>query len=336
MLPILALAPPLRVLRGVSSEHAGGHADWPSMCRAPPIHYRSDFAQVKKRSPSANKRQTHDDHNPPLSARQATPSARQATPSLVEERDEPQGEEPPKPGDPTVSATTTDTLDLMRVATWNVNSVKQRIPRLLPWLDQRQPDIVCLQETKLSDDAFHDVLGADLAERGYEIAHNGQGQWNGALLNRVGLDDAARFRRRPRVRRQSGGARAVSAVCGGVRVYSLYVLNGREPDSPHYIYKLDWLAKLGASIADPASTMLCGDINIAPTDADVYDPASFDGHTHVTAPERDALAALEALGLTDVVRRRWPGERVYSYWDYRAGMFHKDLGMRIDLDPGRQ
>ena len=220
----------------------------------------------------------------------------------------------------------------MRVATWNVNSVKQRIPRLLPWLDQRQPDVVCLQETKLSDDAFHDVLGADLAERGYEIAHNGQGQWNGvALLSRVGLDDVRHGF--PDVPEYEGKveARAVSAVCGGVRVYSLYVPNGREPDSPHYLYKLDWLARLGASITDPASTMLCGDVNIAPTDADVYDPASFEGHTHVTTPERDALAALEALGLTDVVRRRWPDERVYSYWDYRAGMFHKDLGMRIDL-----
>ena len=123
------------------------------------------FAQVKKRSPSANKRQTHDDHNPPLSARQATPSARQATPSLVEVRRAAR-RGASKPGDPTVSATTTDTLDLMRVATWNVNSVKQRIPRLLPWLDQRQPDVVCLQETKLTDDAFAELFAEPLAERG--------------------------------------------------------------------------------------------------------------------------------------------------------------------------
>lgn len=229
----------------------------------------------------------------------------------------------------------------MRVATWNVNSVKQRIPRLLPWLDERRPDVVCLQETKLADDAFHDVLGADLAERGYEIAHVGQGQWNGvALLSRVGLDDVMRgFDGAPGYPAADAPAeaRAVSAVCGGVRIYSLYVPNGREPDSDHYRYKLNWLAQLRDTVAsgDGANvvpnTMLCGDMNIAPGDADVFDPAAYVGHTHVTEPERSALASLEALGLQDVVRDRWPDDRVFSYWDYRAGMFHKDLGMRIDL-----
>lgn len=222
----------------------------------------------------------------------------------------------------------------MRVVTWNVNSVKQRIPRLLPWLDQRQPDVVCLQETKLSDEAFDEVLGADLAERGYAVAHNGQGQWNGvALLSRVGLDDVITGFDGVPGHPDPGTieARAVSAVCGGVRIYSLYVPNGREPDSDHYSYKLDWLARLADSIADPSSTMLCGDINIAPTDADVFDPAAYVGHTHVTAPERAALTRFAELGLRDVVRDRWPDDRVFSYWDYRAGMFHKDLGMRIDL-----
>ncbi|MCH5645512.1 exodeoxyribonuclease III [Gordonia sp. ABSL49_1] len=222
----------------------------------------------------------------------------------------------------------------MRVATWNVNSVKQRIPRLLPWLDERQPDVVCLQETKLSDDAFHDVLGADLTDRGYAIAHHGQGQWNGvALLSRVGLDDARNdFDGMPGYPDPNTlEARAVSAVCGGLRVYSLYVPNGRVPDSDHYTYKLDWLAALSRSIDDPSSTMLCGDMNIAPTDADVFDPDAYVGHTHVTEPERAALARFEVLGLHDVVRERWPDSRVFSYWDYRAGMFHKDLGMRIDL-----
>ena len=224
----------------------------------------------------------------------------------------------------------------MRVATWNVNSVKQRIPRLLPWLDERSPDVVCLQETKLSDDAFDDALGADLADRGYDYEHVGQGQWNGvALLSRVGLDDVIRgFDGAPGYPdpQSPAEARAVSAVCGGVRVHSLYVPNGREPDSDHYRYKLAWLERLRRVVADAAdSTMLCGDMNIAPADADVFDPDAYVGHTHVTAPERAALAGFADLGLHDVVRDRWPDERVFSYWDYRAGMFHKDLGMRIDL-----
>jgi exodeoxyribonuclease-3 len=220
----------------------------------------------------------------------------------------------------------------VRVATWNVNSVKQRVPRLLPWLDQRQPDVVCLQETKVTDDAFGELLGEELARRGYELALAGEPAWNGvAILSKVGLDDV--------VTGVAGApgfphpeARAVAATCGGVRVHSLYVPNGRQPDSDHYQYKLAWLAALREVVATgPEAVMLCGDMNIAPTDADVFDPAAYAGHTHVTAPERAALAALTDLGLKDVVRERWPAERVFTYWDYRAGMFHKDLGMRIDL-----
>jgi exodeoxyribonuclease-3 len=218
------------------------------------------------------------------------------------------------------------------VATWNVNSVKQRVPRLLPWLDQRQPDVVCLQETKLADDAFTEALGDELAKREYEVAVHGEGRWNGvAILSRVGLDDviiglpgAPGF--------PHPEARAISANCGGVRVHSVYVPNGRVPDSEHYHYKLAWLAALRAVVeAGPASTMVCGDMNIAPADADVFDPQAYIGQTHVTPPERAALAELMAVGLHDVVRDRWPVERVFTYWDYRAGMFHKDLGMRIDL-----
>ncbi|WP_416234546.1 exodeoxyribonuclease III [Lentzea sp. NEAU-D7] len=220
----------------------------------------------------------------------------------------------------------------MRVATWNVNSVKQRVPRLLPWLDQRQPDVVCLQETKLADDAFTALLGDALEERGYEFALFGETQWNGvALLSRVGLEDVAvgvagapGF---PHVE-----ARAVAATCGGVRVHSLYVPNGREPESDHYKYKLEWLAALRDVLeAGPSDALVCGDINIAPTDADVFDPEAYIGSTHVTEPERAALQAIKALGFHDVVRDRWPTERIFSYWDYRAGMFHRDLGMRIDL-----
>jgi exodeoxyribonuclease III len=216
--------------------------------------------------------------------------------------------------------------------TWNVNSVKQRVPRLLPWLDQRQPDVVCLQETKLADDAFTELLGAELERRGYAFALSGEVQWNGvAILSRVGLDDVVvGIAGAPGFPHQE--ARAVAATCGGVRIHSLYVPNGREPDSDHYHYKLAWLAALREVVdAGPEAAIVCGDMNIAPTDADVFDPAAYVGQTHVTAPERAALADLQELGLRDVVRDRWPTERVFSYWDYRAGMFHRDLGMRIDL-----
>ena len=210
--------------------------------------------------------------------------------------------------------------------------MKQRAPRLLPWLDERRPDVVCLQETKLADTAFAALLGAELAQRGYEIGYLGEAQWNGvAILSRVGLDDV--------VTGLAGApgfpapeARAVSATCAGIRVHSVYVPNGRTPDSDHYQYKLAWLAALRDVVAaGPSDAVVCGDMNIAPTDADVFDPVAYIGQTHVTAPERAALADLQSLGLHDVVRDRWPTERVFTYWDYRAGMFHQDLGMRIDL-----
>jgi len=220
----------------------------------------------------------------------------------------------------------------VRIATWNVNSLKQRLPRFLPWLGERRPDVVCLQETKLADDALAEVLGDELADRGYEIAAHGEATWNGvAILSRVGLEDVqAGIPGGPGF--PSPEARAVSATCGGIRVVSVYVPNGREPGSDHYRYKLDWLASLREMVAaGPEATLVAGDMNIAPTDADVFDPEAYVGQTHVTAPEREALAELQQLGLHDVVRDRWPDERVFSYWDYRAGMFHQDLGMRIDL-----
>jgi exodeoxyribonuclease-3 len=220
----------------------------------------------------------------------------------------------------------------MRIATWNVNSVRQRMPRLLPWLDQRQPDVVCLQETKLADDALAELLGDELATRGYELAAHGEAQWNGvAILSRAGLEDVVTgLADAPGFPHPE--ARAVAATCCGVRVHSVYVPNGRVPGSDHYAYKLEWLAALRAVVAaGPAATVVCGDMNIAPTDADVFDPDAYIGQTHVTPQERQALAELQALGLHDVVRDRWPDERVFTYWDYRAGMFHQDLGMRIDL-----
>ena len=223
-------------------------------------------------------------------------------------------------------------VELMRIATWNVNSVKQRLPRLLPWLDERQPDVVCLQETKLADHAFADLVGDELSGRGYEVALHGEATWNGvAILSRVGLSDVvAGVPGAPGFPHPE--ARAVSATCGEIRVVSVYVPNGRTPGSEHYRYKLAWLASLREMVAaGPQATIVCGDMNIAPTDDDVFDPDAYVGQTHVTPPERAALAELQALGLHDVVRDRWPNERVFSYWDYRAGMFHQDLGMRIDL-----
>jgi exodeoxyribonuclease-3 len=220
----------------------------------------------------------------------------------------------------------------VRIATWNVNSVKQRIPRLLPWLDQRRPDVVCLQETKVADEVFRELLGEDLERRGYEMALHGEATWNGvAILSRVGLDDVvAGIAGAPGF--PDPEARAVAATCGGIRVVSVYVPNGRVPDSEHYRYKLAWLGSLREMLAaGPDELIVCGDMNIAPTDDDVFDPEAYLGQTHVTAPERAALAELQSLGLRDVVRDHWPNERVFTYWDYRAGMFHQDCGMRIDL-----
>jgi exodeoxyribonuclease III len=220
----------------------------------------------------------------------------------------------------------------VRLATWNVNSVKQRLPRLLPWLDERQPDVVCLQETKLTDEAFTELLEEELTGRGYEIAVHGEASWNGvAILSRVGMEDVV-----PGLAAAPGfphpEARALAATCAGIRVFSVYVPNGREPGSKHYEYKLKWLEALRDVVAaGPEAAVVCGDMNIAPADADVFDPAAYAGHTHVTEPERAALAELQALGLRDVFRDRWPEQRIFSYWDYRAGMFHRDLGMRIDL-----
>ena len=206
------------------------------------------------------------------------------------------------------------------------------MPRLLPWLDQRQPDVVCLQETKLADEAFTALLGPELDAREYAVASYGEPRWNGvAILSRAGLDGVVTgIPGAPGFPHPE--ARAVSATCGGIRVHSVYVPNGRTPGSEHYHYKLAWLAALREAVkAGPEAVMVCGDMNIASADVDVFDPDAYVGQTHVTPPERAALAELQALGLHDVVRDRWPDERVFTYWDYRAGMFHQDLGMRIDL-----
>ena len=218
----------------------------------------------------------------------------------------------------------------MRLATWNVNSVTARLPRLLAWLEETRPDVLCLQETKTAQ-----FPAAEVQALGYETAAYGLGRWNGvALLSRVGLDDVQRgFAGEPGY--PDPEERAIAATCGGVRVWSVYVPNGRTPDDPHYAYKLDWLAALRSALATDLpghpALAVCGDFNVAPTDADVFDPAFFEGSTHVTSAERAAVAALVDLGLRDVVPSPMKGPNPFTYWDYRAGMFHQDKGMRIDL-----
>jgi exodeoxyribonuclease III len=235
----------------------------------------------------------------------------------------------------------------VRLATWNVNSVKARLPRLLDWLAETEPDVVGLQETKVAAALFP---AAEVEELGYEVAAHGDGRWNGvALLSRVGLEhvspgfpgepgyegepEEALLLDEPGLRKPE--ARAIGADCGGIRVWSLYAPNGRAPGSAHYAYKLDWYAALRGALAaeleaQPALVAL-GDFNVAPTDADVWDPAVFVGSTHVTPAERQALADLRALGLHDVVPAPMKGPHPFTYWDYRAGAFPKDQGMRIDL-----
>lgn len=219
----------------------------------------------------------------------------------------------------------------MRIATWNVNSLKARLERVEQWLADVQPDVLCMQETKLSDDAFPALT---FQAMGYESAHHGQGQWNGvAILSRVGLDDVvANF---ADGEAPDAEARLITARCGGVRISSVYVPNGRALDHEHYQYKLAWMARLRAHVAASSSpsdpVVVTGDFNIAPDDRDVLDPAKLIGVTHVSQAERDELGRLCAWGMTDVFRARYDDAKLFSWWDYRAGDFHMGRGMRIDL-----
>ena len=218
----------------------------------------------------------------------------------------------------------------MRLATWNVNSLKARLGRVEAWLADVEPDIVCLQETKLADAAWPSMTFQSM---GYESVHHGVNQWNGvAILSRVGIEDPL-FGFGPGY--EDRDARLVWATCGGIRVASAYVPNGRTLEDDHYQYKLEWLAQL-RSLVDTQGTaaddlVIAGDFNIAPTDDDVYNPAKFVDATHTSPAERAALAALEDWGLVDAFRRLQPEPKLYSWWDYRDGNFHKHRGMRIDL-----
>jgi exodeoxyribonuclease-3 len=219
----------------------------------------------------------------------------------------------------------------MRIATWNVNSLKARLPRVEEWLAYAAPDVVCLQETKLADAAFPHMAFSVL---GYESVHHGDGRWNGvAILSKVGLDDVvAGFA--PGLAADVD-TRLITARCGGLSVTSVYVPNGRSLGDDHYRYKLDWLDRLRAhlsAVTNPAeAVVVCGDYNIAPADRDVWDIGAFAESTHVSQPEREALAALEGWGLEDAFRHRYDDDGLYTYWDYRSGDFHQHRGMRIDL-----
>ncbi|PYQ24312.1 MAG: exodeoxyribonuclease III [Acidobacteria bacterium] len=229
----------------------------------------------------------------------------------------------------------------MRIATWNVNSLKARFDKVAWWLERGRPDVLLMQETKLADaeaplDAFR--------KAGYELAHHGEGQWNGvAIASRCGLagvvtnfGEPLRPARTPDVGDDEpfAEARMVSAVCGGIRVVCLYAPNGRIVGSSFYQAKLQWFERLErwlAEAADPGEPIvLGGDLNVAPQDIDVWDARACHGGTHVSPPEREAFARLCRWGLVDAYRLHHPEPGRYTWWDYRAGNFHKNFGMRID------
>ncbi|HEX2219940.1 MAG TPA: exodeoxyribonuclease III [Gemmatimonadales bacterium] len=229
----------------------------------------------------------------------------------------------------------------MRIATWNVNSLKARLEKVFWWLERARPDVLLMQETKLAD------AGAPVAEfraAGYELVHHGEGRWNGvAIASRCGVSDLVTNFGEPLApawTSEAGDdeplaeARMMAATCGGVRVVSLYAPNGRALGSSFYEAKLAWYERLThwlQSSADPAEPLvLGGDFNVAPEDKDVWDPRACHGGTHVSPPERDAFFRLSRWGLVDAYRLHHPEPHRYSWWDYRAGAFHRNLGMRID------
>ena len=235
----------------------------------------------------------------------------------------------------------------MRIATWNVNSLKARMDAVERWLERAAPDVLLMQETKLADE---DAPVMPFQLDGYELLHHGEGRWNGvAIASRVGLSDAVTNFGDGPVRDSrtvasdvaeedfdpSDEARMVSAVCGGIRVVCLYAPNGRVVGSPFYQGKLRWFERLAAwtsaELGGGTPLVLGGDMNVTPTDLDVWDPVAAHGGTHVSAPERAALGRLETLGLVDAYRANETAGERFSWWDYRAGMFHKNMGMRIDL-----
>jgi exodeoxyribonuclease III len=236
----------------------------------------------------------------------------------------------------------------MRIATWNVNSLKARLEAVEHWLERAAPDVLLMQETKVADD---DVPELPFRAAGYEVLHHGEGRWNGvAMASRMGFDDViTNFGDGP-VRDSRAGAspgleeddfnpfdeaRMLSAVSGGIRFVSLYAPNGRVVDSGWYEGKLRWFERLAGWLEETRSPteplVLGGDLNATPSDDDVWDAVAAHGGTHVSPPERAALAKLRDWGLTDAYRLKESRPGRFSWWDYRAGMFHRNEGMRIDL-----
>ena len=218
----------------------------------------------------------------------------------------------------------------MRLATWNVNSLKARLERVLAWTEVHQPDVLCMQETKLSD-AQAPLL--DFAARGYELVHHGPGRWNGvAIASRIGISDVVAGIPTPDGWTDDGG-RFLGATCGPIRVASIYVPNGRVVESESYLEKLEWLARLSAWLDDndPSTELaICGDYNVAPEDLDVWDPLAVHGGTHVSPRERAAVAKLRTGAWSTSSGSSTPRPGYFTWWDYRAGHFHKNFGMRID------
>jgi exodeoxyribonuclease-3 len=218
----------------------------------------------------------------------------------------------------------------MRIATWNVNSIRSRHRRLAEWLECHGPDVMLLQETKCAEDSFT-PFAAEYERLGYEVAHFGRNHWNGvAILSRVGLDEV-----RPgfpgRNRPPYDEARSITARCGGIEVTSLYAPNGRELGDPHYLFKLVWLERLRTVVEPRRPTVLAGDFNVAPADLDIYDPARWRRRTHASPPEREAVRALLDTGLVDVTRQHLPDAGTFTWWSYRPGQFEQNRGLRIDL-----
>jgi len=229
----------------------------------------------------------------------------------------------------------------MRIATWNVNSLKARIEKVTWWLDRAKPDVLLMQETKLAD---ADMPAEVFRQAGYEVVHHGEGRWNGvAIASRSGIDEVVtNFGEplRPARTSETGDdeplaeARMISAKCGGLRVVSVYAPNGRIVNSPFYEAKLVWFDRLTRWLNDSVDVntpvVLGGDLNVAPEDADVWDPRACHGGTHVSPREREAVSRLCRWGLVDAYRLQHPEPERYTWWDYRAGNFHKNFGMRID------
>ena len=218
----------------------------------------------------------------------------------------------------------------LKIATWNVNSVRARLDSVLSWIDRARPDVLCMQEIKVVDDLFP---REPFASRGYRVETFGQKTYNGvALLSREPFENVTRGFPDDK---SDADRRLIAATVAGIRIVNVYVPNGRAVGSPFFQQKLDWLRRLRRALEEMTSPrddlVLCGDFNVAPDDRDVYDPEGYRDQLHCHPEERKALAELAEYGLVDVLRRHHAEGGLYSWWDYRQGAFRRDLGLRIDI-----